>query len=96
MITHQQALDILSITEDATRAEVITAYRRLALHHHPDKASHLGEGYQTTHEERMKQINVAKDHIIQNKLYAGEISQGISSAQPVREQRPQHRATRSR
>jgi hypothetical protein len=48
---------LLEITPDSTREETLKAWKRLAREHHPDV--HEGEG----DEEKMKQVNMAKEKI---------------------------------
>ena len=45
------------------RQEVRTAYRRLALKHHPDRVATLGEDVKKAAEEKFQQINNAKERI---------------------------------
>ena len=40
-----------------------TAYRRLALKHHPDRVATLGEDVKKAAEEKFQQINNAKERI---------------------------------
>ena len=47
----------------ATNEEVRTAYRRLALKHHPDRVATLGEDVKKAAEEKFQQINNAKERI---------------------------------
>ncbi len=54
---------VLEITPQATDAEVRAAYRKLALKHHPDKVSMLGEDVRQAAEKKMQQINAAKERI---------------------------------
>jgi DnaJ like chaperone protein len=57
------AYKVLEITPQATDEEVRKAYKRLAVKHHPDKVSHLGEDVQKAAGEKFKQINAAYDQI---------------------------------
>ncbi|MGO9570165.1 MAG: J domain-containing protein [Desulfomonilaceae bacterium] len=52
---------VLEVASDATRQQVLNAWRRLARRHHPDSAS--GD------EERMKAINLAKEKIFRIKRW---------------------------
>jgi DnaJ like chaperone protein len=40
------------------------AYRNLALTHHPDRVSHLGEEYRKIAEEKFKEISEAYEVIV--------------------------------
>ena len=57
------AYRVLGITPDASDDEVKKAYRRLALEHHPDKVSALGEDIRNAAEKKFQEINAAKDKI---------------------------------
>lgn len=59
----EDAYKVLEITPDATDAEVRTAYRRLALKHHPDKVATLGEDIRQAAVKKFQEINDAKDRI---------------------------------
>ena len=52
---------VLEVASDATRQQVLNAWRRLARRHHPDAAG--GD------EERMKAINLAKERIFRIKRW---------------------------
>jgi len=54
---------ILGLTRGATLTEVKKAYRNLALTHHPDRVSHLGEEYRKIAEEKFKEISEAHQTI---------------------------------
>ena len=57
------AYKILEINKEATNDEVRKAYKRLAIKHHPDKVSHLGEDIQQAANEKFKEINQAFEQI---------------------------------
>lgn len=57
------AYKILEINPEATNEEVRKAYKRLAVKHHPDKVSHLGEDVQKAANEKFKEINQAFEQI---------------------------------
>lgn len=57
------AYKVLEIDPSATDDEVRTAYRRLALKHHPDRVATLGEDIRKAAEEKFQNINNAKERI---------------------------------
>ncbi len=57
------AYQVLGVSADASDDEVKKAYRRLALEHHPDKVSALGEDIRRAAEKKFQQINDAKERI---------------------------------
>lgn len=57
------AYKVLGISEKATDEEVKTAYRQMALKHHPDRVSTLGEDVKRAAEKKFKEINDAKEKI---------------------------------
>lgn len=61
--TLDDAYKILEISPDATNDEVRSAYRKLALKHHPDKVATLGEDIRKAAEKKFKEITDAKDKI---------------------------------
>ena len=54
---------MLEISPDATDDEVRKAYRKLALKHHPDKVSTLGEDVRKAAEKKFQEINAAYETI---------------------------------
>jgi len=62
--TGDKYYEILGLTRGATKSQVKKAYRNLALKHHPDRVSHLGEEYQKIAEEKFKEISAAQEIIL--------------------------------
>ena len=60
----QDPYTILGIAPGASRAEIKSAYRRLAGKYHPDKVQHLGQDFQELAEERFKAIQQAYDELM--------------------------------
>lgn len=61
--TLDDAYAVLGITADATDDEVKKAYRKMVLQHHPDKVASLGDDVKKAAEEKLRQINDAKERI---------------------------------
>ena len=61
--TLDDAYKVLGVSPDATDSEVKSAYRRLALEHHPDKVAALGEDVRKAAEKKFQEINAAKERI---------------------------------
>lgn len=57
------AYKILEISPEATDEELKKAYRDMALKHHPDKVSHLGEDVRAAAEEKFKKVTDAYEQI---------------------------------
>ena len=57
------AYQVLGVSPNATDDEVKKAYRKLALEHHPDKVSALGDDIRKAAEKKFQEINNAKERI---------------------------------
>ena len=57
------AYKVLGVSPDATDDEVKAAYRKLALKHHPDRVSTLGDDVRKAAEKKFQEINNAKEKI---------------------------------
>jgi DnaJ like chaperone protein len=57
------AYKVLEISPSATNDEVRSAYRKLALKHHPDRVATLGEDIRNAAQKKFQEINDAKDKI---------------------------------
>ena len=62
------AYEVLGISTDATEDEVKTAYRKLAMMHHPDRVASQGQDAQKKAEMEFRKINEAYESI---KKYRG-------------------------
>mgnify|MGYP003083195170 FL=1 len=58
-----EAYKILGISPNATNDEVKAAYRKMALKHHPDRVSSLGDDIREAAEKKFQEINDAKERI---------------------------------
>lgn len=58
-----EAYKILGISPNATNDEVKAAYRKMALKHHPDRVSTLGDDIREAAEKKFQEINNAKERI---------------------------------
>ena len=54
---------VLGVSPSATDDEVKSAYRKMALKHHPDRVATLGEDVRKAAEEKFQKINSAKEKI---------------------------------
>tara|TARA_B100000900_G_C20553128_1_gene705616 strand:- start:737 stop:1513 length:777 start_codon:yes stop_codon:yes gene_type:complete len=57
------AFKVLAISKDSTNDEVKKAYRKMAIKHHPDKFSQLGEEQQLAAKEKFQKIQEAYETI---------------------------------
>ena len=61
--TLEDAYKVLEIEPTATDDEVRSAYRKMAIKHHPDKVATLGEDIRKAANEKFQRINEAKERI---------------------------------
>ena len=66
-ISLDAAYAILEISRTATDDEVKSAYRRMAMKHHPDKVATLGPDVQKAAEEKFRKIQQAYETIKQQR-----------------------------
>ena len=59
----EAAYRVLGVSPSATNEEVKNAYRQMALKHHPDKVSTLGDDVRKAAQKKFQEINNAKDLI---------------------------------
>lgn len=57
------AYKILGVSPSASDDEVKTAYRKMALKHHPDRVATLGDDVRKAAEQKFKEIGQAKDKV---------------------------------
>ena len=61
--TLEDAYKVLGVSPTATDDEVKKAYRKLALEHHPDRVSALGDDVRKAAEKKFQEINAAKEKV---------------------------------
>ena len=61
--TLEEAYKVLGVSPTATDDEVKKAYRKLALEHHPDRVSALGDDVRKAAEKKFQEINAAKEKV---------------------------------
>lgn len=59
----ESAYKVLGLSPTATDSEVKTAYRKMALKHHPDRVATLGEDVKKAAQKKFQEINDAKERI---------------------------------
>lgn len=59
----RSAYEILGVSVGASQAEVVAAYRQMAMMYHPDRLSGLAPEFVELAEERMKEINAAYEEL---------------------------------
>ena len=55
--------EILGLSPGASQDDIKSAYRKLSKEYHPDLVGHLGEEFRAVAEEKMKEINMAYQHL---------------------------------
>ncbi len=63
IVQNDSAYEILGIHKSASNEEIKKAFRAMAVKHHPDKVSHLGEDVQNTAKLKFQKINDAYNQI---------------------------------
>ncbi len=55
---------VLNVPRNASKDEVVAAYKKLAQMYHPDKVAGLAPEYHLIAEKKMKEINAAYEQIM--------------------------------
>jgi DnaJ like chaperone protein len=58
--------DVLGVKPGITKAELKRVYRKLALKHHPDRVSQLGEEYKQQAHQKLQEINSAYERLMKS------------------------------
>ena len=58
-----EAYKVLEVSPNASDDEIRTAYKKMVLKHHPDRVATLGEDIRKAAEEKLQDINNAKERI---------------------------------
>ena len=48
--------EVLGVSRNADASSIKSAYRKLAMKHHPDKVSHMGDQFRAAAKEKFQQI----------------------------------------
>ena len=59
--------EVLNLAPDATREQIVDAYRRLIRECHPDRVANLGQEFRDLAERRSSEINVAYAEALEHK-----------------------------
>jgi DnaJ-domain-containing protein 1 len=63
--------EILGVPADASTQEVRDAFRRLAVHYHPDKVAHLGEEFERVAHEKFLRLKEAYEVLLARRQRSG-------------------------
>jgi DnaJ-domain-containing protein 1 len=65
--TKRPWFEVLNVAPDATREQIVDAYRRLIREYHPDRVANLGQEFRELAERRASEINVAYAEALEHK-----------------------------
>lgn len=65
--SQEEYFQVLGLNPGASQEEIKKAYRELVRQYHPDKVRHLGEEFQKTADEKIRDINEAYEKLTKNK-----------------------------